>query len=347
MPDPAEGLSFILPVCNQAPALEPALTAWTATLQSLNRPFELIVVDDGSTDATVPTLAQLTGTAEAPGRWPQLRVLRHPARRGFGAALRTAVAEARYPLLFYTGLDFDYSPGEIKKFLERIGETDPDFHKQPDLINGFRARLPVPPLLRAVGTVWRGFLRIVFGLPTEPWPGWLGWAAQRYRLRLRWLFGVRLQDVDCKFKLLRRRVFDRFPIQADGDFVHAEIIAKVNFLGSLIEEHAIAEKPGPYLAVAEPPPAPPAVRREMMHVFRHPEFRLPPGANLAPSNEPPAAVPEHLVPLAPPPAVSANEERGDPEQLPVVGNVDPRTLPLASEAAEAETDRPVPPGSPG
>src|SRR5262249_43820125 len=113
-----------------------------------------------------------------------------------------------------------------------------------------------------------------------------GYPAHRHRFWVRLLFGVRLQDIDSKFKLLRRQVFDRFPIQSDGDFVHAEIIAKINFLGALMDELPIAAKPGSYAAVAEPPPMPPPVATEMKRVFRRPVFLPPPGPNPA---EAPAA----------------------------------------------------------
>jgi hypothetical protein len=116
---------------------------------------------------------------------------------------------------------------------------------------------------------------VLLGLPTEPPPGWLGWPAYRYRFKIRALFGVRLRDIDSKFKLFRRRIFDRFPIQSDGDFVHAEILAKANFLGCYMDEVPVADRPGPFAPVPEPPPAPPIVREEMKRVFRNPIF-LPP-----------------------------------------------------------------------
>jgi glycosyltransferase involved in cell wall biosynthesis len=279
-------LSFVLPVCNQAAALQRALTAWTEALSKLKRPYEILIVDDGSTDQTTPYLAQLKGTDDPPGPFAHLRIFRHESRRGYGACLRTAIAEATQPLLFYTGLDYPYAPADLPKLLERLeqveppdplqdGLRDPEPPPKLDLVNGFRALTPVPRGVRVIGAIWRGFLRVLLGLPTAPLPGWLGCPAQRYRLKIRALFGVRLRDVDSKFKLFRRKVFERFPIQSDGDFVHAEILAKANFLGCYMDEVPVAERPGPFAPVPEPPPAPPTVREEMKRVFHNPTF-LPP-----------------------------------------------------------------------
>jgi glycosyltransferase involved in cell wall biosynthesis len=282
-----EGLSFILPVCNQAAALERALTAWAEALSKLKRPYEILIVDDGSTDETTPYLAQLKGTDDRPGTFAHLRIFRHESRRGYGACLRTAIAEATQPLLFYTGLDYAYAPADLPRLLERLehveppdplqdGLRDPEPPPKLDLVNGFRALTPVPLGMRIIGAMWRGFLHVLLGLPTAPLPGWLGWPAQRYLLQVRALFGVRLRDIDSKFKLFRRKIFERFPIQSDGDFVHAEILAKANFLGCYMDEVPVAERPGAFAPVPEPPAAPPTVREEMTRVFRHPMFLPPP-----------------------------------------------------------------------
>jgi hypothetical protein len=167
-------------------------------------------------------------------------------------------------------LEHDEPPDPLQE-----GTREPEPPPKLDLVNGFRALTPVPRGLRIVGAIWRGFLRVLLGLPTEPLPGWLGWAAYRYRFKIRSLFGIRLRDIDSKFKLFRRKVFDRFAIQSDGDFVHAEILAKANFLGCYMDEVPVADRPGPFSPVPEPPPAPPIVREEMKRVFRNPIF-LPP-----------------------------------------------------------------------
>src|SRR5262249_56088364 len=99
---------------------------------------------------------------------------------------------------------------------------------------GFRLWQRMPLGLRVLGWLYRLFLRVVFAHTPEPLPGWLGWREHRYRLLARVLFGLRSQDVNCPFRLYRREVFDRIPVQSDGDFANVEVLAKANFLGSLL-----------------------------------------------------------------------------------------------------------------
>jgi hypothetical protein len=77
--------------------------------------------------------------------------------------------------------------------------------------------------------------------------------------------------VDSKFKLFRKKIFERIPIQSTGDFVHAEILAKANFLSCPMAEVAIAERPGPFRAQLEPP-SPVSLGKELRRVFFNPDF---------------------------------------------------------------------------
>ena len=90
---------------------------------------------------------------------------------------------------------------------------------------------------------------------------------------LRFIFGLRLQDVDCSFKLFRRSIFARIPIQSDGAFVHAEIMAKANFLGCLIGEVAVRYTPQETLHLDDA--ARRQRRREALVLFRQPDFGPP------------------------------------------------------------------------
>src|SRR5258707_14848428 len=100
-----EGLSVVIPVHNGADQLEKIIPSWGDALARLGRDYEILVVNDGCTDATPAILETL-----AAGRVRHLQVLKHDTRKGFGACLRTALERVQQPLLFYTALDYPYAP---------------------------------------------------------------------------------------------------------------------------------------------------------------------------------------------------------------------------------------------
>jgi glycosyltransferase involved in cell wall biosynthesis len=276
---PKDGVTVVIPAHNAA-ALDKVLPAWGAVLSGLARPFEILVVNDGSTDATAEALEKRRANV------PHLRVLTHDSRRGFGACLRTALAEARQPLLLYAGVDYPYTPADIKPMLERVELRDEILGKQPDLISGARAGRERPAPVSWLGGAWKLFWRVFAGLPMTESPPWYGWGEWWYRARVGWVFGVPLADVNSAFKLYRTAFLKRFPIQSDGDFVHTELVAKATFLTSIMDEVPLTVKPDPF-----PPFGPVAADRRK--VFRDPQF-----AFYEPAPVPPAQ--PDAAPVAPP-----------------------------------------------
>ena len=227
-------LSVVLVGHNDRAHLEGVLEAWTAYLNALARNYEVLLIDDGSTDG-------MSRAAEALlERHPQLRLLRHNNRRGLGAALRTGLQHARFPLISYTTCDHQYQPTDLGRLLEWIDRTD--------LVGGYR----VGPRGRRP----RGF------------------KARAYRWLIRFLFAVRLRDLDCLFLLARRTIFARIPIQSDGPFAHVEILAKANFLGCLMTEAPVSfQVPQPESSITKATSR--SLLGELYQVFLHPDFGPP------------------------------------------------------------------------
>ncbi len=255
MSKPAEAVTVVIPAHNVVDWFN-RLVAWRVALDRCGRAYEILIVDDGSTD----------GTAEnATAREPRARVLRHQTRQGFGACLRTALAEARHPLFFYTALDYPYTPSDLRTLLDRIDLRDEVLGKQPDLISGCRTGLPTPAVPLGLGYVWRLFWRIFAGMPIQEAAPWHGWGEFWYKTRVSWIYGIPLADVNSCFKLFRTAFLKRFPIQSDGDFVHTELVAKATFLTSIMDEVPLTPKPNP---------VPPSgdTSADGRKVFRDPKF---------------------------------------------------------------------------
>ncbi len=263
-----EGLTFVLPAFDQEKTLTPAVNAWLPALDHLNRPYEILIVDDGSRDGTRAQCDHLTVRSN------RIRILAHDKPRGFGACLRTALEASTHPLFFYTSCDHGWNPSDLGRMLKSLDLKDEYIGKQVEVVNGHRRGTVLPRGRKRINRLHRLVMRTMFGYWPEPAKGWLGAGENRFWWKCRLLFGLRVGDINCKFKLFRKSVFDRIVIQSDGEFVHAELLAKANFLGCLLDEVGLADRhqPGPM----------PNVREELRRVFKDPRFRSPvatPGLN--------------------------------------------------------------------
>ncbi len=235
-------LSVILPIRNRGAKAADIVDSWLTQLDKRRQEYELLLVDDGSTDDTAARAEALAA------RHPQIRCLRHATARGFGAALRTGLEAARHPLVAYAPGDPRYPPADLKVLLKWIDKVD--------LVVGYR-------------TSRTGHLHKT-------------WRERVGRRLAGLFFGVHLQDLGCWFVLARRAIFSRIPIQSDGRFAHVEILAKANFLGCWMTEAPITYRPGPTGegdAWIEPSRQ---LWREAWRVFAQPDFGPPTAAPAVP-----------------------------------------------------------------
>jgi glycosyltransferase involved in cell wall biosynthesis len=252
-------LSVVLLARDDGPRLDAVVSAWNLRLNGLKRDFEILLIDDGSGDGSADIGK---GLAE---RMPRLRFLRHEQPRGEGVALRTAVAEARHPLLLYSICDPRYRPDDVHKLLAEIDRVH--------MVTGYRAAWPVPGFWKRLGSAWRLFSSLVFSHKPTPLPGWLGWRRHLGRLLVRIFFGVRHQDVACPYRLLRREILARMPIQSRSSFVHVELLAKANFLGRYAsEEVPLGDLRNPTPPVDRPGNGVGRIWSDALHLFNHPDF---------------------------------------------------------------------------
>jgi glycosyltransferase involved in cell wall biosynthesis len=236
-PIATEPLSVVLLARNQAARLDELLARWITFLNGLDREFELILVDDASTDSTGELAEKLAAG------YRNFIVMRLEQPEGEGAALRKGLTTARHPLLFYTLADPNYQPADLGKLLRKCHDpSKPDLEiDHVHILSAYRGGQRMPWPWRIVSLFWRCFFRVMFGHAPERLPGWLGWKRHAAALLARVIFGLRYGDIACPFRLLRREIFRRISLQSDGCFVHVEILAKVNYLGLMMGEEVPLE----------------------------------------------------------------------------------------------------------
>src|SRR5262245_34373173 len=205
-----EPISLVLLAYNARNDLQSMLESWNSCLLERGKPFEIILVDDGSPDGTGAHAEELAATMP-------IRVLRHDHPRGEGAALRTGLAAARHPLVVYALCRPDYRP----EFLRRVMDPIDQVH----LVTVYRAGRRVPLLSRILGAMWRGVVGVLFSISLPPLPGWLGMRRHFGQVLARVVFGIRIRDAGCPYRVLRREILGRIPIQSPGTFAQVELLA--------------------------------------------------------------------------------------------------------------------------
>ena len=201
----SNSISVFFPAFNDAPSL-PALIARTfAVLEPRFPDFEVIIVDDGSRDNTADVLAGLEGVYG-----PRLRVIEHPENRGYGGALRTGFKNARNELVFYTDGDAQYDVSELPVLLALMTSG-------VGLVNGYKIERNDP---------WH---RIVIG--------------KVYNQCARFLFRIRIRDIDCDFRLVRRELVERLDLTSTSGSVCVELVRKLELSGYEVREAGVHHYP--------------------------------------------------------------------------------------------------------
>ncbi len=179
-------LSLVFPIFDEADNVAPLLAAAHEIASRLTPEYEIILVDDGSRD----------GSALIIDEWcrkhSRSRVVRHASNTGYGAALRSGLREARGNWIFFSDADLQFDLNEIELLLAHTHEYD--------IVAGYRARRSDPLHRRAIARAWGAIVHL--------------------------LFGLRVRDIDCAFKVFRRDVIEAIPIESLGAFINTEILVR-------------------------------------------------------------------------------------------------------------------------
>jgi glycosyltransferase involved in cell wall biosynthesis len=191
------GLSVFFPAYNDSGTIASLVISAISAARRLTPDFEIIIVNDGSADATAQIADELART------YPEVRVVHHGKNRGYGGALRSGFKAATRELVFYTDGDAQYDPAEMEALWNA-------FSDDVDLVNGYKISRSDP------------LHRIVIG--------------RIYHHTVRLLFGLKVRDVDCDFRLMRRRIFDEVSLEKDSGVICLEMMKKIQDAGFRIVE---------------------------------------------------------------------------------------------------------------
>ena len=198
-------LSVFFPAYNDAPSLPGLVRKTFVTLEPCVADYEVIVVDDGSRDPTGEVLEQLCRQYS-----PWLRVVTHAHNRGYGGALRSGFAAAQKEFVFYTDGDGQYDVGELPRLLELVG---PD----TGLVNGYKLERH-DPLHRV-------------------------WIGKVYNFCARLLFRIRIRDIDCDYRLIRRALLAKIHLTSTSGTICVELVRKLELSGCQVVEVGVHHYP--------------------------------------------------------------------------------------------------------
>jgi glycosyltransferase involved in cell wall biosynthesis len=201
-------LSVFFPAYNDAPSLPQLLAKTFAVLERHVEDYEVIVVNDGSRDDTAKILAESAGTYA-----PKLRVVTHPRNLGYGMALRSGLETACKEFIFYTDGDGQYDVDELPELLARMGPG-------VGLANGYKLERH-DPLHRI-------------------------WIGKVYNFCARLLFRIRIRDIDCDYRLMRRSLIQKMRLESTSGTICVELVRKLELSGCKVVEVGVHHYPRLY-----------------------------------------------------------------------------------------------------
>lgn len=177
-------LSLIFPAYNEAESITGVLERWSQYCITRNIDHEIIVVNDGSRDATSEKVKNVASSR------PSVHLIEHPANQGYGASLRSGWSAAHGDFLFFTDSDGQFQPDDFDQTLPLL-----DTHT---IVLGYRQH-------RTEGVIRR--------LNAWLWGQCMGF-----------IFGFRVRDLNCAWKVFPRSLLANITWVSRGAFINAELL---------------------------------------------------------------------------------------------------------------------------
>lgn len=206
-----EELSVFFPAYNEEENLANTINDAKQVLEKVASLWEIIIVNDGSTDATGEVAKKLADANK------NIRVITHTPNKGYGAAFKSGLYGSKYEWIAFTDADGQFDFTEITKFFEKQKITD------SDLVIGYYLDRKVSSWVKTTSRIWETLVFI--------------------------LFGLKVCDIDCGFKLISKEVVEKIPkLEAErGAFISSELLIKAKKSGFKITEvgvHHYSRKAG-------------------------------------------------------------------------------------------------------
>jgi glycosyltransferase involved in cell wall biosynthesis len=196
-------ISVFLPCYDEQENVGRTVEKALMVLEKLNADFEVIIVDDGSSDRT----GQIAD--EIAGRDGRVKVVHHQRNLGYGAALQSGFKAATKELVFYTDGDGQFDIDEMPPLLELM--------EQYDIVSCYRLNRQDSVIRKINGWCWTKLVCL--------------------------LFGLKIRDIDCAFKLFKRRIFDNIELSSAGALIDAEVLARAARKGYSITQKGVHHYP--------------------------------------------------------------------------------------------------------
>lgn len=202
-PGTKPSVSVFFPCYNEEANVERTTLAAVEACERLFDQYEVIIVNDGSRDRTGEIADRLAATL------PHVRAVHNRPNRGYGGALRRGFEEARMPYVFYTDGDGQFDFEEIERLLPLMSKYD--------IVSAYRMNRQDPLHRRINAACWGMLVNL--------------------------LFGLRLRDVDCAFKIYPRRLFQEIEVQSNGAMIDTEVLARARRQGYSIGQIGVHHYP--------------------------------------------------------------------------------------------------------
>ena len=190
-------ISAVFPAYNDGGTIASMVAAAWVALRQVTEDFEIIVVNDGSADYTSVMLEEVST------RYSELRVITHSSNQGYGAALRTGFSAAKKDWVFYTDGDSQYNPLELVNLVDALCDG-------VDVVNGYKL------------TRNDSWMRILIG--------------RAYHYFVKFLFSIRIRDVDCDFRLIPRIILEEVELKSNSGAICLELVKKIQDAGYIFAE---------------------------------------------------------------------------------------------------------------